>query len=104
MSTTGGVRVALALPIRSAPEVAAATRVVVALLQSARSVELRLISRGRLSRVRRLPAALLVAADVALSPGDGAARTRLERTVRVQIERQYALAGVFDVYYNLEFL
>src|SRR5205823_6676647 len=104
MSATGHVRLALALPLRSALEVAAATRVVFVLLQSTRSVELRLISHSPSSLVRRLPAALLVAADVALSPGDAAARARLERTVRIQIRRQYARHGVFDVDYDLEIL
>jgi hypothetical protein len=104
MSTTDHVRVALALPMRSAPEMAAATRIVVSLLQSTRGVELRLISRGPSALVRRLPAALLVASDVTLSPGDNAARARLERTVRIQIERQYARQGVLDVDYDLEIL
>jgi hypothetical protein len=88
MSATGGVRLALALPLRSVAEVAAATRVSMFLLQSTLSVELRLVPRDRQVLVRRLPAALLVAADVDLPPGDLIARDRLERTVRLQIERQ----------------
>ena len=104
MSTTSRVRVALALPLRSALEMAAATRVVVSLLQSTRGVELRLVSHGPTALVRRLPATLLVASDVTLSPGDNAARARLERTVRIQVERQYARQGVLDVDYDLELL
>jgi hypothetical protein len=104
MSATGHVRLALALPIRSAPEVGAASRVVIAMLQSARSVELRLISHSPAAVVQRLPATLLVAADVALAPGDGTARARLERTVRLLVERQYARQGIVDVDYHLEIL
>ncbi|HZS02714.1 MAG TPA: hypothetical protein VFE37_28640 [Chloroflexota bacterium] len=74
------------------------------LLESTRSIELRLVPRGQQPPARRLPAALLLAADVALPPGDLAARDRLERTVRLQIERQYARQGVPDVEYDLQVL
>jgi hypothetical protein len=54
--------------------------------------------------VRRLPAALLVAANVGLAPGDIAARDRLERAVRLQVERQYARQGITNVAYDLQIL
>jgi hypothetical protein len=102
MSVRGDVRVAIGLPIRSSREVAAATRVIVFLLQTTRRVELSLVSDSPSRLLRRLPAVLLVAANVDLPPGDLVARERLERTVRIQIERQYTRQGVVDVAYDLE--
>jgi hypothetical protein len=93
MSATGGVRLALALPLRSVAEVAAATRVSMFLLQSTLSIELRLVPRDRQVLVRRLPAALLVAADVDLPPGDLIARDRLDTSSSAGLSTACATGG-----------
>jgi hypothetical protein len=76
MNMAGDVRVAIGLPIRAASEAAAATRIVVFLLQSTIRGELSLVSNNPSRLLRRLPAVLLVAANVDLASDDLAATGR----------------------------
>ena len=99
-------RVALVLPVHATPLARAATQVVVFLLRATRRTELALLSRDAF--VPPAPGAperfglLFVAAHVRPALADEAARTRLERLVRGQIERAYARQGISDVDYVFE--
>jgi hypothetical protein len=98
-------RVALVLPVHATPFARAATQVVVFLLRTTRRTELALLSGDAF--VPPVPGAperfglLFVAAHVRPALANEAARIRLERLVRLQVERAYARQGIADVDYEL---
>ena len=106
MSASTTVRLALALPVQASPDVLAATQVVIFLLQTVGRLELDLYrfpphllphrdTRGR-------GGILFVSGNVSLRSANALARTRLERLIRAQVERQYARYGTRPVDYDLE--
>ena len=101
-------RLALALPVRSSPGMAAAARIVIFLLRTIGSAQLHLLPVPPQPTERRLPGGpgmiLLVACNVEMPALDTAAKDRLERVVRAQVERQYAREGIMPVAYDLQIL
>jgi hypothetical protein len=87
-------RVALALPVRSAGTIRAATQLIIYLLRSLGRIEMDLLERptaaDRPDRSRDVPTVLLIGAQVRLSTADPTARDEFERNLRAEIERRYA--------------
>ena len=87
---------------------AAAARIVIFLLRTIRSAELHLLPAPPRPTQSRRPGGpgtiLLVACNVELPALDTAAKDRLERAVRSQVERQYAGEGIVPVAYDLQIL
>ncbi len=106
MSAAVSLRLALALPVKASPDIVAATRVVMFLLQTVGRLQLDLYRFPSSLLPTRSPRGrggiLFVSAQIALRSPDPLARERLERLVRAQVERQYALQGIRPVDYDLE--
>jgi hypothetical protein len=87
---------------------AAAARIVILLLRSFGGAELQLLPVPPRPTARRVPGGpgmiLLVACNVETPALDAAAKDRLERVVRAQVERQYAREGIVPVAYDLQIL
>ncbi len=108
MSAPHHTRLSLAVPINSSSTIVAATQIVLFLLRTIGRIELDFLQREQRPSARPLPyrltGILLVAANMAIEPGDAEALVRLERTIRAQVERQYARHGIPGVDYDLQVL
>jgi hypothetical protein len=106
VNTPNTTRLSLAVPINSSSTIVAATQIVLFLLRVIGRLELDFIQPEQqpsaLLQPYKLIGTLLIAANVALPPGNAAEVARLERMIRSQVERQYARHGLPNVDYDLQ--